>query len=166
MAGCWTGSTVSSSPFPPPSSTCSCAACSEGMTPLVVLGATGEVGREAHEVARWLEMPVVGLAARRASPDLARLAEEFPEADVVSVEPPSNPGLPGLDGRLRLGEDEVIGLAGRSGCTVLNDIVGAAGLSHTPAALTAGNTHTLANMDTISTSAPHGMEAAETNGGE
>ena len=136
------------------------------MTPLVVLGATGSVGRQALEVARWLEMPVVGLAARRASLDLARLAEEFPEADVVSVEPPSNPGLPGLDGRLRWGEEEVIGLAGRSGCTVLNGIVGAAGLRPTLAALTAGNRVALANKESLVTGGPLVMDVAEKSGAE
>ncbi len=52
---------------------------------LVVLGATGSVGRQTLEVADQLGFRVVGIGARTPGPELAELAMAHPEAAVAAA---------------------------------------------------------------------------------
>ncbi len=58
------------------------------MRDVVILGATGSVGASALAVLREFpgDFRVVGVAARRSSPELARIAAEFPDAAVAASE--------------------------------------------------------------------------------
>lgn len=134
---------------------------------LVVLGATGSIGGQTLEVAEQLGMPVVGLAARSASPALLAAAHRFPDARVVVVRA-SGSGFADLQreigGRLRTGDDSLIELAGWDGAVVLNGIVGSAGLPASVAALEAGNRLALANKESLVAGGPV-VEAARRSGG-
>ena len=57
------------------------------MRPVVVLGATGSIGRQALEVAGRLGFPVAAVGARRGSDELLRLAADHPGARVVLAAP-------------------------------------------------------------------------------
>lgn len=138
------------------------------MTPLVVLGATGSIGRQALEVAGRLGMEIAGLAARRPSDELAHLGAAHPQARLVVVDGGNDFGrdLPGPGSRVSFGEEALIELAGEPGCTVLNGIVGAAGLRPTISALTSGNRVALANKESLVAGGELVERAAESGGGE
>ena len=122
------------------------------MRPVVVLGATGSIGRQTLEVADRLGVPVAGLAARRAGDDLARLANRYPRATVVAV-------APGPDGHDRFGRQygdryasgpgALVEMAQHPGSVVVNGVVGSAGLESSVAALEAGNRLALANKESL-----------------
>ncbi len=57
------------------------------LKPLVVLGATGSIGRQALDVARRLGMEVRGLGAARGSAALLALALRHPRARVAVAAP-------------------------------------------------------------------------------
>jgi len=135
---------------------------------LVVLGATGSIGIQTLEVADHLGFDVAVLAARRPSPELARLGVRYPDAEVIvaggssdersqlAVEIGRKPGY---------GPDAVIEVAATSGRLVVNGIVGAAGLRATVAALHAGNRVALANKESLVAGGPV-VKAALAAGGE
>ena len=122
------------------------------MRPVVVLGATGSIGRQTLEVADRLGVAVAGLAARRAGDDLARLADRYPRATVVAV-------APGPDGHDRFsrhygdryepGPAALVEMAQHPGSTVVNGVVGSAGLEASIAGLEAGNRLALANKESL-----------------
>ncbi len=119
---------------------------------LVLLGATGSIGTQTLEVASRLGIEVIGLAARTASDRIVALAEAHPEAAVVVVggaleERARLTGL--LGSRVSFGAQAVDDLAAGAGRTVLNAMVGSAGLSATVAALGAGNRLALANKESL-----------------
>jgi 1-deoxy-D-xylulose-5-phosphate reductoisomerase len=136
--------------------------------PLVVLGATGSIGRQALEVAARIGAQVVGLASRSPGPAVAEAAEAFPEAQVAvaggsSEERDALRSRLGPD-RVRFGPDAVLELAAVAGVTVLNAIVGAVGLEASAVALEAGNRLALANKESLVTGGPVLMRLAGASG--
>ncbi|HID10441.1 MAG TPA: 1-deoxy-D-xylulose-5-phosphate reductoisomerase [Candidatus Latescibacteria bacterium] len=126
------------------------------MKRIVVLGATGSIGRSTLEViARFPDrFRVVGLSARRNVELLAKQARRFrPEAVAVTEE--------GALGRLKIllgdnkirilfGEEDLSALAGEvEADVVVNALVGAVGLKPTLAAIGAGRDVALANKETL-----------------
>jgi 1-deoxy-D-xylulose-5-phosphate reductoisomerase len=131
------------------------------LRPLVVLGATGSIGTQTFDVAERLEIDVVGVAAGRWSASLAELANRYPQANVaVAVADPAPP--PGV----ATGGEAVAALAATPSTTVVNGIVGAAGLASTLSALEAGNRVALANKESLVTGGPLVLEALGTEGAE
>ena len=133
------------------------------MRPVVVLGATGSIGRQTLTVADRLGFEIEGVAARRSGVELAALADRYPQATVVAVEP--DPGGHALyvdlyGDRYGWGMEALVDLARRPGCTVVNGIVGAAGLEASIAALEAGNRLGLANKESLVVGGPLVIAAA------
>jgi 1-deoxy-D-xylulose-5-phosphate reductoisomerase len=127
------------------------------LTGLVVLGATGSIGRSTLEVADGLadRVRVVALACHRDWRTLAGLAagrrldavaiadpQAWREARTARAFDPATEILGGEEGLLALA-------AWHSADTVLNGIVGAAGLGPTLAALAAGKRVALANKESL-----------------
>jgi 1-deoxy-D-xylulose-5-phosphate reductoisomerase len=138
-----------------------------GLKPLVVLGATGSIGRQALEVAERLGVEVRALAAGRGSRDLLDLAHNHPEARVAVASPSAQEQRlfeENLRGRIEFGAAAVAALAALPGCCVLNGIVGSAGLPASVAALEAGNRLALANKESLVAGGPV-VEAARKKGG-
>ncbi len=138
-----------------------------GLNPLVVLGATGSIGRQALQVAHHLGIEVVGLAARRGSADLLELARQWPQADVAVSSPTQDERerlATEVGGQAAFGPEAVAALAGRSGVTVVNGIVGSVGLEASVAALLSGNRLALANKESLVAGGPV-VEAAQRAGG-
>ena len=134
------------------------------MRSVVVLGATGSVGRQTLEVADRLGFRVEGLAARRTGRELEELAARYERAAVVAVEPDEAGHARYLDrfgNRYGWGTEALAELAGRPGCTVVNGIVGAAGLEASIVSLQAGNRLALANKESLVVGGPLVAAAAE-----
>ncbi|MCY4368972.1 MAG: 1-deoxy-D-xylulose-5-phosphate reductoisomerase [bacterium] len=133
------------------------------MRSVVVLGATGSVGRQTLEVSERLGLVVEGIAARRSGEELAALADRYPLAAVVAVEPDPR-GHAGYreryGNRYGWGAEALVELVSRPGCTVVNGVVGAAGLEASIAALEAGNRLALANKESLVVGGPLVMAAA------
>jgi 1-deoxy-D-xylulose-5-phosphate reductoisomerase len=136
------------------------------LTPVVVLGATGSIGTQTLEVADRLKRRVVGIATGSISPELAAIAERYPDARVAVAETPSRSIDPALERRVEFGSQAIAGLAGTAGTTVVNGIVGASGLEPSLAALEAGNRLGLANKESLLTGGPLVIEALAAHGGE
>jgi 1-deoxy-D-xylulose-5-phosphate reductoisomerase len=103
---------------------------------IVLLGSTGSIGIQTLEVAKLHNIEVKALSAHKNRDLLDRRAREFgvpPENICLSSENP----------------DKLCELASIPDCTVVNAIVGAAGLSPTLAALDAGNPVALANKESL-----------------
>jgi 1-deoxy-D-xylulose-5-phosphate reductoisomerase len=137
--------------------------------PLVVLGATGSIGRQTLEVAaeRGLEIAVV--AARRPGPELAKIAEGLPDAVVVATGGTQDERSwfrSEVTNDVRWGTDALLEAAGQPGSIVVNGLVGAVGLRPTMAALEAGNRVALANKESLVAAGPLVMAAAARTGGE
>ncbi len=133
------------------------------MKPVVVLGATGSVGRQTLEVAEQLGLAVEGIAARRSGPELADLADRHRPRAVVAVQPDPDGHTffrERYGKRYRRGNGSLLDLAARPGCTVVNGIVGAVGLEASIAALEAGNRLALANKESLVVGGPLVMAAA------
>jgi 1-deoxy-D-xylulose-5-phosphate reductoisomerase len=138
--------------------------------PVVVLGATGSIGRQTLEVASRLGLPVAGLAVGRPSDEFVRLAGQFPDA-VLAVAGGSateltqaGEALPGR--RVERGSEAVIALAASPGAIVVNGIVGLAGLGPTLAALSVGNRLALANKESLVAAGDLVAAARERSGAE
>ncbi len=136
---------------------------------LVVLGATGSIGTQTLEVARRREMAVLGLAARRPSAELARLAGEWPEAAIVVTGATGDEARAfasdvGPD-RVHFGSAAMAELA-RTPAIVVNGVVGIAGLSASVAALEAGNRLALANKESLVAGGSLVTAAAVRGGGQ
>jgi len=140
-----------------------------GLNPLVVLGVTGSIGRQALDVADSLGIEVRAIAARRGSDELLAAADRHPGA-LVGVSAPTQHERERvtrhLGGRARYGPEAMIELAALDGCTILNGIVGAAGLPASVAALEAGNRLALANKESLVAGGPVVLAAATRGGGE
>jgi 1-deoxy-D-xylulose-5-phosphate reductoisomerase len=139
-----------------------------GLTPLVVLGATGSIGRQTLEVASRLGLPVTAIAARRTSPELLALAREWPDAEVVATAPDGDADrlVAALGTRLALGEEALLDVAGRPRHVVVNGIVGAEGLAPSVAAVRCGNRLALANKESLVAGGPVLLDAAQAGGAE
>ena len=139
------------------------------LNPLCILGVTGSIGTQAREVAAHLGIPVTGIAAGRGSSDLVAAAQELPGAKVVAVHPTTEEAerLTDLLGpRVAFGAEALLELAGTANTTVVNGVVGAAGLAPTVAALEAGNRVALANKESLVAGGPVVVEAATRSTGE
>ena len=137
------------------------------LAPLVVLGATGSIGRQTLDVADRLGVQVLAVAARRGSDDLLASGRSRPDTLVVAAEPTGSERtalVEELGDRVDFGRDRLVELAGRPGVTVVNGVVGAAGLEASVAALRAGNRLALANKESLVAGGPV-MEAARREGG-
>ncbi len=127
------------------------------MRPLVVLGATGSIGRQTLEVAERLGWPVAVVGARRGSDDLADIADARPGAEVVVAAPTGDEREryeAEFGGRVAFGPEATAAAAARPGSIVVNGIVGAAGLPASVAALEAGNRLALANKESLVAGGP------------
>ena len=124
---------------------------------MVVLGATGSIGTQTIEVANKLGIEIAVLAARHPSEELAALSAANPGA-VVVVAGGSNEErsafVERLDAEVRFGSEEILEAASVPGRTVVNGIVGSAGLRATVAALEAGNRLGLANKESLVAGGP------------
>ncbi|MFP5332186.1 MAG: 1-deoxy-D-xylulose-5-phosphate reductoisomerase [Acidimicrobiia bacterium] len=137
--------------------------------PLVVLGATGSIGRQTLEVAAAHGFGVAGMAARHPGPELAELAAAHPEARIVAAGGTTDERdrfVAAVSNPVDFGTEAVTDLAASPGCIVVNGLVGAAGLRPTMAALAAGNRLALANKESLVAAGPLVMEMAATAGGE
>jgi 1-deoxy-D-xylulose-5-phosphate reductoisomerase len=137
--------------------------------PVVVLGATGSIGRQTLEVADTLDMPVAAIAARNPNSELADLAKEHPDAIVVATGGSAaerEEFASKVGGRARFGSEPMLEVAATPGCTVVNGIVGAAGLRASVSALDAGNRLALANKESLVAGGPVVTRALENGGGE
>jgi 1-deoxy-D-xylulose-5-phosphate reductoisomerase len=138
--------------------------------PVVVLGATGSIGRQALEVASRLGLPVAGLAAGRSSAEFVELARQYPDAH-LAVAGGSTTELTeageSLTGRpIERGSEAVSALAATPEVIVVNGIVGLAGLGPTLAALGAGNRLALANKESLVAAGDLVTAARESSGAE
>ncbi len=137
--------------------------------PLVVLGATGSIGRQTLDVASRLGLPVAAIAARSASAPLLEIAKAWPDAAVVVTDPASEalgPFIDAFDRPVMVGPDSVVEVASQPGSTVVNGIVGAAGMEASVAALMAGNRLALANKESLVAGGDVVLAAAARGGGE
>jgi 1-deoxy-D-xylulose-5-phosphate reductoisomerase len=136
--------------------------------PVVVLGATGSIGRQTLDVADALGVEVLGLASRHPGLELATLAERHPDATVV-VTGGSAEERADLERAIMrpvgFGKEALLELASSGGATVVNGIVGASGLEASLAAIHAGNRLALANKESMVAGGPLLREAL-TSGGE
>ncbi len=130
---------------------------------------TGSIGRQALEVAARLDLPVAAIAAGRGSDSLLEVAGTLPDSAVVVAAP--TPGerevcLEALGARVSFGAGALTEAASLPGTTVVNGIVGAAGLPASVAALEAGNRLALANKESLVAGGPVVLAALESGGGE
>jgi 1-deoxy-D-xylulose-5-phosphate reductoisomerase len=137
---------------------------------VAILGATGSIGSQALEVCAHLERPVAAIAARHPGPEFTEIARRLPGAIVVITGGTSDERkslVDALPGRtVRFGQESLLEVAGTPGHTVINGIVGAAGLRASVAALEAGNRLGLANKESLVVAGRLVRAAAEHGGGE
>lgn len=139
------------------------------LRPLVVLGATGSIGRQTLDVAERLGIPVAALAANRPGNEFAALADAHPGSALAlagGAGPERRELASRFGDRIDFGPEAVSALAATPGTTVVNGIVGAAGLDPSVAALEAGNRLALANKESLVAGGPVVVAAAERGGGE
>ncbi len=130
-----------------------------------MLGATGSIGAQALDVAARLGLPVVGLAAGRWTEAFAEIAGRHPDATLAIADDTTTISPGAHLGRLGRGPAAVAALAAIPRSTVINGIVGAAGLAPSLAALHAGNRLGLANKETMVAGGDLVTAAATTGGG-
>jgi 1-deoxy-D-xylulose-5-phosphate reductoisomerase len=138
------------------------------VNPLVVLGATGSIGRQTLEVADRLDLEVRALASRTVSDGLLSAAHSHPDARVVVAggAPSERSSLTErLGDRVSFGPDALTEIAAIPGSTVVNGIVGVAGLPSSVAALEAGNRLGLANKESLVAGGDVVLAAARRGGG-
>ena len=139
------------------------------LTTLIVLGATGSIGRQTLEVAASLGLNIGGLAANRPGAAFGALATAYPDADLALAggsDDERKDFASRFGGRVAFGADAVADLAATPQTTVINGIVGAAGLPASVTALEAGNRLALANKESLVAGGPVVRSAAERGGGE
>ncbi len=125
--------------------------------PVVVLGSTGSIGKQALEVADHLGIEVIAIAARIPGEDLAAQAARYPHAAVVATGGATSERktFRSLVGReVGFDMEALVEVAALPGVTVINGIVGSAGLRATLAALEAGNRVGLANKESLVAGGP------------
>jgi 1-deoxy-D-xylulose-5-phosphate reductoisomerase len=136
---------------------------------VVVLGATGSIGTQAIEVATGLGLEIAAIAAKTPSPRLASIAADHPGARVLvaggSID--EREDFSRLVGRaVEFGSEAVVDSARIPGVTVINGIVGSAGLRATVAGLEAGNRVALANKESLVAGGPVVTKTLAEHGGE
>ncbi|MEA3509983.1 MAG: 1-deoxy-D-xylulose-5-phosphate reductoisomerase [Actinomycetota bacterium] len=136
------------------------------LTPIVVLGATGSIGRQTLNVADRLDRTVIGLAAGSLSNGIISLIGQYPDARVAVAHAPDRSIDAALEQRIDFGSEAVASLAAMPETVVVNGIVGAAGLEPSLAALESGNRLALANKESLLTGGSLVLSALESGGGE
>ncbi len=136
------------------------------LTSIIVLGATGSIGRQTLDVADRLDRAVLGLASGSLSKEIVDLAGRYPEASVAVARMPERPVGGAIERRIEFGPEAVAALARSPETTVVNGIVGAAGLEPSLAALESGNRLALANKESLLTGGSLVLSALESGGGE
>lgn len=138
------------------------------LNPLVILGATGSIGSQTLEVAEQLDVPVIAIAANRASDGLFGVAASLPDAMVCIADPGEGRERfeRAFGKRAHFGPGAVTEAAAIKDTTVVNGIVGAAGLRASLSALYAGNRLALANKESLVAGGPLMVSALEDGDGE
>lgn len=143
---------------------------------LLLLGATGSIGRQALEVLPAVPgLRLVGLAAGRDVAGVVEQARAHSVRDICLHDDAAAAEATALQPKLRVyagsdGMRELIAAAAERAAaegaplTVLNAVVGAAGLGATVAALEAGATLALANKESMVAGGPFVLEAARRSG--
>ena len=136
--------------------------------PVVVLGATGSIGSQTLEVADQLGLQIAAVASRRPGPELVEVARRYPDARVAvtggSAE--EREAVVAVIGhRVSFGAEALMEVASIPGVTVVNGVVGAAGLEASISALAAGNRLALANKESLVAGGPV-LKAALGGGGQ
>lgn len=122
---------------------------------LIILGSTGSIGTQALEVAKANNIKVTALAANSNIDLLEKQARQF-KPDVVAIKNESAASdlkikLKDTGIKVLSGEEGVCAAACHKGDTVLNAIVGIAGLKPTLSAISAKKNIALANKETLVT---------------
>jgi len=123
---------------------------------ITLLGSTGSIGTQTLHTAKLLKTPIRALAAGKQIESLERQAREFHPRYVAigdkSLYKALKTALSDTDIVVSAGEDAVAELAfDENAGTVVNAVVGIAGLRSTLAAAKAGNTIALANKESLVT---------------
>ncbi len=138
------------------------------VNPLVVLGATGSIGSQTLDVASRIGVPVVAIAANSASDALYEIALAHPGAIVCAADP--GEGRDRFESRfgdrVHFGPGAITEAAAIPHTTVLNGVVGAAGLRSSLSALYAGNRLALANKESLVAGGSLILDALDEGGGE
>lgn len=137
--------------------------------PVVVLGSTGSIGKQTLEVADHLKLEVRAIAARTPGEGLAAQAARYPDATVVATGGSSSERehFREVVGReVSFDMDALVEAASIPEVTVMNGIVGSAGLRATIAALEAGNRVGLANKESLVAGGPVVKQALSSGTGE
>ncbi len=138
------------------------------MKELIILGSTGSIGTQALEVARAQKYRITGLAAASNVDLLEKQAREFHPLAVALFSEDAAKDL-----KVRLADTDITVLSGQAGVcelasmqgdTVLNAIVGIAGLKPTLAAIRAKKAIALANKETLVTGGEIVKREAAENG--
>lgn len=122
---------------------------------LIILGSTGSIGVQALEVARRQNIRVTALAAGKNTDLMEAQAREFKPLYVAMSDKECADDLEirlkDTDIKVIKGENAICEIAQAQGDTVLNSIVGIAGLKPTMAAINSGKTLALANKESLVT---------------
>lgn len=122
---------------------------------LILLGSTGSIGTQALEVAENQNIEITALAAGKNVDVMEIQARKFkPQYAVMEDENAAKElkmRLEDTDVKVLSGSDSICEIAAGDGDTVLNSIVGIAGLRPTMAAIKAGKTLALANKESLVT---------------
>lgn len=136
---------------------------------LVVLGATGSIGRQTLEVAQRQGREVATIVARRPRQELVDIVRPFPTAGVVVTGGSSDERewfAGEVSNRVHWGTGAMLEAVARPKSIVVNGLVGSAGLRPTVAALEAGNRVALANKESLVAAGALVMETAARTGAE
>ncbi|MGF1617664.1 MAG: 1-deoxy-D-xylulose-5-phosphate reductoisomerase [Acidimicrobiia bacterium] len=137
--------------------------------PVVVLGSTGSIGKQALEVADHLGLEVRAIAARTPGEALAAQAARYSDATVVATGGASSEReefRSSVGREVGFDMDALVEIAALPGVTVINGIVGSAGLRATIAALEVGNRVGLANKESLVAGGPVVKRAFDSGSGE
>ena len=122
---------------------------------LILLGSTGSIGTQALEVAENQNIEITALAAGKNVDVMEIQARKFkPQYAVMEDENAAKElkmRLEDTDVKVLSGSDSICEIAAGDGDTVLNSIVGIAGLRPTMEAIKAGKTLALANKESLVT---------------
>lgn len=122
---------------------------------LILLGSTGSIGTQALEVAENQNIQITALAAGKNVDVMEIQARKFkPQYAVMEDENAAKElkmRLEDTDVKVLCGSDSICEIAAGDGDTVLNSIVGIAGLRPTMEAIKAGKTLALANKESLVT---------------
>ncbi len=137
---------------------------------LIVLGSTGSIGVQALEVARKQKIEITALAAGKNVAVMEQQVREFePEIAVMYDEEAAKElkiKIADTKTKVLCGADGVCEAASGEGDTVLNAIVGIAGLRPTMAAINSGKILALANKESLVTGGELVKRALKEKGGK